>query len=201
MNPPAMPFEARSRERLSLPVNSALEIINNNGRMELTGWNRPEAVLEIQTRADTKEKLSRVSPKLAPISRGYRLEIVENYLPQDAYDYRRDGPGKMFLPALTTLTIRLPKTLTLKVQSHNGDLTLSQLFGALDITTFNGTLNFALARDSHQRLTAHTFNGKLLVPEPLFTWQSERRQEATARLGRGDVTVRLDSFNGTVCVK
>lgn len=201
MNHPPVPFETRTSDRLSLPPSSLLEITNNNGRIELTGWDRSEVAFEIQTRADEKDKLTRVAPRFTRTGKGLHLEILENYLPQDAYDYRCDGPGKRFLPALTTLTLRLPRNLALKVQSHNADLAIINLNGALDITTFNGILDFTLSRGSNQQITAHTFNGKLILPEPAFAWQDNRRREASGRFGNGSMPARLDSFNGTVRVR
>ncbi|MGC4042511.1 MAG: hypothetical protein QM758_01760 [Armatimonas sp.] len=130
--PSPMPFETRASERLIFKPDTTLEIINNNGRIELVGWDRPDGAVELQTRANEQEKLRWVSSKLTPTRNGYRLEIIEKYPPVDAYDYRRDGPGNRFWPALTTLTVRVPRNLTVKVQSHNADLALTNLIGALN---------------------------------------------------------------------
>ncbi len=195
------PFESRSSRRLTLAPDVKLAITNNNGTVEAVGWDRPEVYLEILTRADTPSKLGQAAPTLTESREELRFEIVEKYSPENTYDWRRDGPGTSFYPALTTLKIWVPRTISLKIQSHNADLSLKNLVGALEITTFNGKLFFQVARDANQSLTAHTFNGELVLPEPEFRFTEPRRREARATLGRGKSAVKLDSYNGKVTVR
>jgi hypothetical protein len=201
MKVPPMPFESRQRETLTLAPNARLSLVNNNGTIDVVGWDRPELAIETFTCADNRGKLGRVTPTLTESRKELRFEIVEKYLSEDTYDYRRDGPGKEFYPALTMLKLMVPRAISLKIQSHNADISLKNLWGALDITTFNGKLLFEAARGADQSVTGHTFNGELIVPEPAFVFTEPRRREARATLGRGRNSVKLDSFNGKVEVR
>lgn len=196
---PVFPFESRQRERTVLSPDAHLELVNNNGTIEVIGWDRTEVSIETRIRADEKGKLTCVRQSLTPTPQGLKLEIIEKYPPQD-YDWRRDGSKYVFYPASTELTVRLPRQASVTIRSANAGLTLSGLLGPLDAQTYNGKLHFQPAPEANQRIVAHTFNGRLLLPEPLFRWREQNR-EATAQLGQGQRSVRLDSYNGEVEVR
>ena len=201
---PPMPFENKTVQRFPLADTGRVEIKADNGAIFVEGWSRPEVVLEIAVRADEAIKLRQVTPEITAETQGFRLVVKESYYPTK-YDWRRGGPGVTFWPAFTTITLRLPKTTVLKLQSSNASLDLAGLQGEVNATTFNGKLLYTLPRRADQRIEAHTYNGKLILPEPLFMWargdEGQRRRRAEARLGAGTTRVLLDSYNGTVEVK
>lgn len=197
--PPVFPFESRQSERVALPSEALLELVNNNGSIEVVGWDRADVSIEIRIRADEKSKLACVRPSLTANARGLKLEMIEKYPPQDD-DWRRDGRKYVFYPASTALLVRLPRQARVAIRSTNANLTLLGLLGTLDAETYNGKLCFQPAPEASQMIVAHTFNGRLLLPEPLFRWREPNR-EAIAQLGQGLRAVRLDSYNGEVEVR
>jgi hypothetical protein len=155
--------------------------------------------LELHIRADEAIKLQQVSLERSDKSGLLRLAVKESYNPIK-YDWRQGGPGPVFWPAFTTVTLRLPRAVALKVQSNNSDLEIRGLLGEVDALAYNGRLQFSLSRRVDQKIEAKTYNGKLLLPEPLFGW-CEPGRRAEARLGAGTKRVVLESYNGSVEVR
>lgn len=199
-----MPIETRLTRRFPLAADARLDLKVDNGAITVEGWDRPEAVLELTIRADSAVKLKQVDPQIVAERQGVRLTVVESY-PPVRYDYRTGGRGVVFRPAQTLVTLKMPRAAALKLHSHNADFAIDGLLGPIEATTFNGRLAIRLRRDANQSVDAHTFNGRLILPEPPFVWADGddglRRRRAGARLGDGQRRVALDAFNGVVEVR
>lgn len=196
---PPMLCEARRQQHFVLSPTGSVEIKADNGAILIEGWDRPEAALELLIRADEAIKLQQVTPEISNNNGNLRLVVKESYTPTK-YDWRAGSTGGTFWPAFTTVTLRLPRAVALKVQSQNSDLELKGLLGEIDALAYNGRLRFTLMRRVDQRIEAKTYNGKLLLPETLFRW-CEPGKRAEARLGAGTKQVVLDSYNGSVEVR
>lgn len=196
---PPMPCEVRRKQSFLLSPTGSVEIKADNGAIFIEGWDRPEASLELLIRADEAIKLQQVTPEISNEKGSLRLVVKESYTPTK-YDWRVGGPSVAFWPAFTTVTLCLPRAVALKVQSNNSDIELKGLLGEVDALAYNGRLRFSLTRRADQQLVAKTYNGKLLLPEPLFGWREPGRR-AEARLGAGTKQVVLDSYNGSVEVR
>lgn len=194
-----LPFDTKVSHRFAVSSTKQVEIKADNGAIFIEGWDRPEAFLELLIRADEAIKLQQVTPEISNDDGNLRFVLKESYTPIK-YDWRQGGPGPVFRPALTMITLRLPRTMPLKVQSNNSDLALMGLLGAVDALAYNGRLQFSLSRRADQRIEAKTYNGKLLLPEPLFRWREPGRRAET-RLGAGTKRVVLESYNGSVEVR
>jgi hypothetical protein len=194
-----LPFETKVSHRFALASTHQVEVKADNGAIFIEGWDRPEAALELLIRADEAIKLQQVTLENINKNDCLRLVVKENYTPIK-YDWRVDGSGVSFWPAFTTITLRLPHTMALKVQSNNSDIALKGLLGAVDALAYNGRLQFFLSRRMDQKIEAKTYNGKLLLPEPLFGWH-ELGRRAEARLGAGTKRVVLECYNGSVEVR
>jgi hypothetical protein len=197
---PTMPYETRRKQSFLLSPTGHVEIKADNGAIFIEGWERPEVAVELVVRADKKEKLAEVLPEFSAQPTHIMLQVREHYTDASTYDWRRDGPGRPFWPALTHIRVSVPSAARLTVLSHNANLELVGLLGEVEATTHNGRLQFSLTRGADQAIEAKTYNGKLLLPEPLFSWREPRRQ-AEARLGRAAHRVRLSAFNGSVEVR
>jgi hypothetical protein len=196
---PPMSCEVRRKQSFLLSPTGQVEIKADNGAIFIEGWDRPEASLELLIRADEAIKLQQVTPEISNEKGSLRLVVKESYTPIK-YDWKQGGLGITFWPAFTTVTLRLPRAMALKVQSNNGDIELKGLLGEVDALAYNGHLRFSLTRRGDQQLVAKTYNGKLILPEPLFGWREPGRR-AEARLGAGTKQVVLDSYNGSVEVR
>jgi hypothetical protein len=193
-------FQTKITRRFTLSPLGHVEIKADNGAIVVQGWERPEVAVELIVRADKKEKLAEVLPEFSAHSTHVLLRVREHYTDASTYDWRRDGPGRPFWPALTHIQVSVPSSARLTILSHNASLELMELRGEIEATTHNGRLQFSLTRGADQVIEAKTYNGKLLLPEPLFSWREPKRR-AEARLGRATHQVHLSAFNGSVEVR
>ncbi|WP_309714503.1 hypothetical protein [Armatimonas sp.] len=197
---PTLSFKQTLSRRFPLPPSGEVTLQADNGAIVVQGWERPEVAVELVVRADKKEKLAEVLPEFSAHPTHVLLRVRERYTDASTYDWRRDGPGRPFWPALTHIQVSVPSSARLTILSHNASLELMELLGEIEATTHNGRLQFSLTRGADQVIEAKTYNGKLLLPEPLFSWREPKRR-AEARLGRATHRVRLSAFNGSLEVR
>ncbi|MCS7044305.1 MAG: DUF4097 domain-containing protein [Bryobacteraceae bacterium] len=167
-----------AKEKLASGGRVTLETFN--GKIELFGWDREEASIEVLKYAAREETLSQMDVDVTADAGSLRVRV------------RQPGPG---CNCGASLTVRLPRRVILEdARTSNGSVSLESLEGSGRATTSNGSLR---AWDVRGDWTLRTSNGAVeldRVEGSFLARTSNGRIRVSALKGKADV----ETSNGSI---
>ncbi len=228
----------RFEQTYPLNANGKVSVSNVNGSITVETWDRAEVKLEYVKTADTKENLAEVEIRINARKDAFSVETDYDDLNRRnsagrknfgklQVEYRLLVPRNALLDQIATVNGSVNITgagnMT-KASSVNGVVRATNLRGAADLetvngtveadfnklqagsrislNTVNGTVSLTIPSDANATVKADTLNGNITNDFGLPVRKGEYvGRDLYGRIGSGDVQIRLNSVNGALSVK
>jgi hypothetical protein len=200
------------------------------GRVQVSGWERPDVSVEIERRAPDANGLARISAQIDTAGPGVSIRVVQ---PEGAHDaaLRSDivvrvpraanvstlslFEGRMELDGLAgTVSAHVERGDVLarniggaiRVETGMGDIRLERATlspdGLMRLRTFNGNVTLELdERPANARVLALSMGGTITSDLPLTRQERWGPRWAETTIGTGEPLISIDVVNGDIALK
>jgi DUF4097 and DUF4098 domain-containing protein YvlB len=188
----------KDEKRFTVSGEPELTVRTFDGSIRVRSWNRNEVLVEIEKRANTRDEAERLEVRTD--QQGDRI-LIEAEEPRD-----RDRDRRLFSrwwqePSIS-LTITVPRKLTINARSGDGSMTIEDIEGDIALNTGDGSIT---GDDIAGTLNARTGDGSIRITDVRgsvdvttgdgsITMDGQFRE---LRAQTGDGSVRVDARNGS----
>jgi len=170
----------------SLERNGSFTLENHNGDIEIVSWDKQEVDIEIIERYGWEDE----KIEIEIISSGNRLEVVArrpDFFDRSWWGSNRQTPQAEF-------KVKVPKQVELDVNSHNGEIDVTDIEGKVMLETHNGRVT---TNTVNGNVKIETHNGDIEVGNLTGDFQAESHNgEVELDVATGEVDVRV--HNGSI---
>ena len=226
----------RFEQTYPLNANGTVNVSNINGSITIEAWDRSEVKFESIKKASTKEDLEKVRVNISPepqrftvdVDYGRRNWVAVNGTSDVEVTMKLTVPKGAVLRSIQTvngsITVSDVASPDAKIVAVNGNVTMENIRGNVDLSTVNGQVKAGLHQvERGRRISLSTVNGSVDLSIPSDTSSILRIESMNgeissdfgltvkkgkfvgrsinARLGGGDGLIRLNSVNGNLSVQ
>jgi hypothetical protein len=182
-------YTAREEKRFTVSGTPDITLATFDGAVEVRTWDRPEVLVEIEKRGDTKEKADQIEVHAEQTGDRIRVEARGPATTEVVIGFHVSRSAR--------LIATVPRRANLLARSGDGSIAVEHVTGRLELRTDDGSISaYGIGGD----VTADSRDGSVKL-ESVQGRISVRTQDGSVHVGGRIEALRVRSGDGTVSVR